>query len=255
MRRAFLLAALLGMTSLSHAQILAPILAGPTHGGGGGGGPVFVSAANGHDDTGTAITSIATTTPNPWANTAGNSIWVQVSWFLTAGCTVTVADTANGSVYSQIGGITSETAYGGGGAYIAQFYAVGIAAASNNVVTASVTGCSFKYVRVIAAQFSGASTLDATATGTDSGDPPVISGSFSTTHANEIAFAGSYTDNNVTFTAGSGYTIPINGWNNGGGAGALEYQVFSSTQTGVTVSMNDSNFGGDNRVIVVATFY
>src|SRR5260370_19798331 len=74
---------------------------------------------------------------------------------------------------------------------------------------------------------------------TGSGVTSLTSGSLTTTDANDILIYGARTQSNeATWTAGSGYNIPVNGSNTRQG---MEYEIVSTTQSGVTTSMSWSS--------------
>lgn len=114
--------------------------------------------------------------------------------------------------------------------------------ASNVVVCHSTTTVAF--VSAFAVQVSSPGNLDATPSGSQyNSSSTLTTGSFTTIRAAEIGLCflnSSWSGTNNSFTAGSGYTIPVNGqvaYNTSQNFSAVEYQIFSSIQTSVTASM------------------
>jgi hypothetical protein len=81
----------------------------------------------------------------------------------------------------------------------------------------------------------------------------LTSGSLTTTNADDILFYMVYTNGaRPNRTAGSGYTIPTGGQDSSGRI-AVQYQIVSSTQSGVTTSMSWTG-GGIQAASIFAAF-
>lgn len=112
----------------------------------------------------------------------------------------------------------------------------------NSAAVTSVTcswGSSGMQIGAVVYEISGAASsgsLDVFVTaGNTANTTTLTSGSLTTISANEILLcAGSSRADQTTYTAGTSYTIPTNGF---APRVAIEYQVVSSIQTAVTASM------------------
>lgn len=212
----------------------------PGPGGGVVGTPGFVNsfATPGRNFTGTSCVSAPITTSTR-STSAGQTRAVLVRYDVIIGTpTVTVSSVGggtwtNGAIQSWSGGnsrILWAWSFNGGGN-----------AADSVTVTFGNggSGADANYCTASALILSNSGTKDAypcLGTGTST---TLATGSCTTATASEIMLVGcTQATTSVTLTAGSGYTMGLN--DGGTAATALEYQVFSSIQTGITTGMTSS---------------
>lgn len=204
----------------------------------------------------TAVGSVASGTTFtivlPSNVTAGSLIWVGTLQFaLASGAGVsTVKDNVNNTNFTQA--INDAVTGGRDTGYIYYF-----PSSASGAMTITVTGnANSSFCAGVAMEISGVDTLDATASGDTSGGSStnVVSGTYSTTTANEIltAYPFNADGTNYTYTNQTGYTNVAAGPGSGMSDGA-EYQVVSSTQSSITTAFT-ANTAATTHGIIVATF-
>ena len=201
----------------------------------------FVNAATGEDTSGNADASVSASALNV---SGGNLLYVGVRAGSTT--TPTISDTA-GNTFTQIGSTLSTQSDIG---VAAQFYAKNVIGNISDVVTANFSP-STSYAGIVVLQLSGPNTtnpLDISATGDVSSSASVSSASFTPSAVGEAACAFSTAAAFVSWTAGSGYTIPTGGSDTMIGG---EYQLNIGT-AGQTASISDNSAAA--MYIMVATF-
>ncbi len=156
----------------------------------------------------------------------------------------TCSDTA-GNTFVRIAGASGICAVSG--MQIIAFRALNCLGNAANVVTCDLgpTGLT-NYVSIHVLQFATAHTFDTSTKGQlDSGSyaTSFTSPAFSTALADAVAVMCGRIDDAIatglTFTAGSGFTIPANG-TSGDGISAAEYQIYTALQSSVTAGMSCS---------------
>ena len=212
---------------------------------------LFLLASNCH----AAIAYVSSVAAATYLNSAPGTIaltmtFVAGNWIGVCGAdgkygttTITVADT-NLNTWNA-----SVTAYNlTQGPDLTCFYAQNISAGVGDVITVTFVTASGP-VAAYAIQFSGivtTSSIDTTATATPNGGSATItSGTYSTAQAAEVAVAFARSDTagtTDTYSAGTGFTLPAacTDANPNGNQGACEYQIYSSTQSGVTAALSTS---------------
>lgn len=181
--------------------------------------------------------------------TAGSTIVVGLTTYI-PGTVTSVSDPTNGNYTQIISSPNSPT-------YSFLYYFPNNASTASSLTITMTIGAGF--AQACAVEIGGVATasLDGTgANGTTSGTTPTT-GSFSTAQADEIviAYAGSTGGfgSGCTYSAQSGYTITDQ--NNGGSSSSaqgMQYQIFSSIQSGITTNLVSSQSGAQN--IVAAAF-
>lgn len=210
----------------------------------------LVNTAHGTNQSGSSVSPVAT---GAFVATAGNLIVAIVRQDDDLNGPTSVSDTA-GNSYSNV-----VTATMSSGDLIGLWYAKNITGNAANVVSATwAAGHSFNAVLTL--QYSGCDTtspLDAHAFGTTISASTIVSGSFTTTAANEVIVVGG--SNNSLSNTYSGGAI-------GSGTGTFEVAdgaagaemigatdlIVSAIQTGITAAMGFT--AGTIGEIVVATF-
>ncbi len=200
----------------------------------------LINTATASDNSGSGITSLALPATSL---TAGNTIIVSVRTGTQATINVTLGDTA-GNSYSSTPQVT-----GGSADKVQIFYCLNAKGNAANVVTVT-TDNSSSFTNIISAQYSGILGFDTSASGTGT-DSTLTSGTFTTSHANELIFsAGQVSAFGSTWTDGSG-TVELQSLNS---ILAIQDLIVSSIQTGITSFMTSSN-NSSAKNISVATFY
>lgn len=187
-----------------------------------------------------------------FASGSGNSLNSAFSSNVTAGHLLvaaigggTVSNTvtdSQGNTYTKAKDGTNPAMGGGGGYYVAIYYAV----AKNtgpNTVTVNYPG-SITFRRIAIHEYSGVNAIDVTSSNTGTGTT-VSSGSATTNHANELIFGWMLSDSGVT-SAGSGYTLR----ETAGSESTMDKTVSSIGSYNVTAPTSSSAWIG-----LMATFY
>jgi hypothetical protein len=195
------------------------------------------------------VTGSFTTGMNTQNLTAGSTIVVGITTYL-PGTVSNVSDPTNGNYTQIISSSNSPT-------FSFLYYFPNNAITGGNVTITINIGAGF--AQACCCEIGGVATasLDGTgASGTTSGTTPTT-GSFSTAQANEIviAYAGSTGGfgSGCTYSAQSGYTITDqNNGSSSSSAQGMQYNIFSSIQTGITTNLVSSQSGAQN--IVAAAF-
>jgi hypothetical protein len=197
----------------------------------------YVNSATGVDNSGTAGTTISTSS---FAATAGNLIFVIVKHGSDFTSTATVTDTA-GNTYTAIGSLQANSPNLGASQV---FYAHNITGNAGNVVTATLqNACAYREIAVV--QYSGIATSNPLG----SSPTPVVqtasvssgtSNTFSTTQANELVIAAVNTYGGETYTAGSAGTHAMTIRANTGGT-CIEDYMATAQQANITSSLSWSS--------------
>ncbi|HEV2520844.1 MAG TPA: DUF4038 domain-containing protein [Candidatus Acidoferrales bacterium] len=170
----------------------------------------------------------------PINTTAGNLLVVYCMNGGNNTATVTISDSAGQSWTQTTSGYASSASTNRS----AMFYRANSAAVTS--ITATWTA-SANNIGAIVYEISGAdisSPADGSVNSSLSGSgiTSLTSGSPTTTNANDILIYGARSQNDeTTWTAGTGYTIPANGSNTRQGT---QFKVVTSTQSGVTTTMS-----------------
>jgi hypothetical protein len=201
----------------------------------------FVQACKGSTFSGT--TASCTLTP-----TAGNVFAVWVTGLANGSNPFAFADTCNsGGTSDTYTGIDNPALLGGGGAATAAAVAV-VGASSSCTITVTIPGASGG-ANIIVHEVRGVDTsapVDVHAVHVGGfGDSATVS--TTTTVNGDYLFAGTDNTGNVTFTAGSGYTIPTNGSQL---SFATEYQV-QSTAGATTATFVGSGNWIDTEIVAL----
>lgn len=177
---------------------------------------------------------------SPAMNVAAGNLVVIVSRGSSAASSVTV------------GGVSATSAVSlGRNNYSTIWYVANAAANASATITVNATS-NPSYVAGIACQYSGVATvspLDATATDNATWPYPqntATSNAFTTASANELIIGGG--GNASPYTAGSGFTL----FGSTSTSLALEDEIVSTIQTGVTATLIGSSYSYPN--LLVATF-
>lgn len=222
--------------------------------GGGGFGTLRCSKTV---DTGTVTTTAAVDAG--CAATAGDLIVVgatSAGQTLSSICDSTTSGACGTSASTYLKG--SNVIQGGGTTTVVAWTCN--AAASARFITATFAGLtdSTLVVAIFAHNVTG-TCADASASATSaSAGATLTSTSYSTAAAQEIAFGIFADDSNSgpawTGSAGSGFTLITKASSTVSMLGVGEYQVYSSTQSGVTASINTGNSSGHAVAFAVETF-
>lgn len=193
------------------------------------------SKASGSNETGTAQSSISTSTT---LNIAAGQLLGVTCWSYGVPGTITVTDTSNTNTFvASPDGLQSGT-----NAYTEQFYVLNTVAKSSDTITchysatttATYVGIATTYTSGLS---SGTSTLDTHAKATGSGST-FTTGTFTTSGSTDLVYAGVGTSNTTSsFSAGTHFTLE----NSVAGQGADEVWVASGVQSNVTASMTGAS--------------
>lgn len=195
------------------------------------------------------VTGSFTMTMNTQSLTLGSTLCVGLTTFL-PGTVASITDPTNGNYTQIIAQSNSPT-------FSSLWYFPNNAISASSVTITMTIGAGF--AQACCCEIGGVATasLDGSGvSGTTTGTTPTTA-SFSTAQANEIviAYAGSTGGFGAgcTYSAQSGYTVTDQ--NNGGSSSSaqgMQYQIFSSIQTGITTNLVSSQSGTQN--IVAAAF-
>jgi len=204
---------------------------------------VLVQAAQGFSASGNTSITV------PISTTAGNLLVIFCANGGNNTATITISDSAGQSWTQTTSGYASSASSNRS----AMFYKANSAAVTS--VTATWTA-SANNIEAIVYEINGAdpsSPADGSVNSNVSGSAitSLTSGALTTTNTNDILIYGARSQSNETaWTAGSGYTIPANGSNTRQG---MQYQIVSSTQSGVTTSVS-WNTGAAGAAGIFAAF-
>jgi hypothetical protein len=192
------------------------------------------------------------------SHTAGNFLWVVVSaeTTCTSAGTLTITNTA-GDTWSTVD-VTEDDTF----LCTRSYHVNNTAGNASDVVTSTASGGSANWgITVVQVSGCGSGCLLDTSVHVHSAASPIASGSFTTTTAAEIIFAGVGSYYGRTFTAGNiggtGAALPANGQaDNSGNPGmstAAEYLVVSSIQSSITAAMT-TDAGNQYQNMVVSAW-
>ncbi|HEV2522845.1 MAG TPA: hypothetical protein VGT24_10735, partial [Candidatus Acidoferrales bacterium] len=169
----------------------------------------------------------------PISTTAGNLLVVYCMQGGSNTATVTISDSASQAWTQTTSGYASSASTNRS----AMFYKMNSAAVTSVTVTwtASANNIGAIVYEIKGADISSPTDGSVNSSLSGSGITSLTSGSL-TTNASDILIYGARSQSNETaWTAGTGYTIPANGSNTRQG---MQYEIVSSTQSGVTTSMS-----------------
>lgn len=202
------------------------------------------------------VANVSSSVTTAKATTAGNTlavggvVYTSCATQVTAGSfNGTISDTAT-DTFTLISSLTDA---GGNGTCNLLWYAKNITGNAANVITiAWAGGGGFSVANAV--EFAGPSTstpLDATANGTGSAVANNIAvSSFNTASATEVVACLAIFDGNVTITPSTGYTLPAATVTGAGTiSSGITYDIYSSTQTGITPGFTTS--AGGNSITAI----
>lgn len=213
-------------------------------------GQTFVQTQNNFSSTAVTSLTVSITT------TAGNLLVVAVEQGTNNTDTMLVSDSAGNTYTQTTSGYVSQNSTSRAALY---WTGQNVGAVTSVKVTFS-TGGGTTNCEIIVFEVSGmavSSAEDSSVNSTNAGSTSLTSGSLTTTNANDILIFFNRTGANQTsWTAGTSYTIPNNN-NASGNSGsnvrmAMQYEIVSSTQSGVTTSM--SHNGSSTEAGIFAGF-
>ena len=186
--------------------------------------------------------------PASQSHTSGNLLVVCVRYFKESGQVVnSITDTA-GNTYTLAVAVTNNI-----NDYLGIYYAKNITGHASNVVTVNFSA-TVRFVSVQVLQYSGCDTtspLDTTASSNTQYSGSYVTGSFTTSQANEVLVStvqiGSTTS---SFTVGSGYTQRALSTSS---VHLTQEKIVSSIQTSVTAGATNTNTTNGGHALV-ATF-